>query len=202
MIFERKNNIPGLKLNRTAFMLFLILQLFVQNASAQSEKVATLKLDFIKSDSTKTCKATLISDSLPVKGVEVHLYAKRLYTLLPVDKVVATDENGEAGFNFPMDLPGDKNNTITVIAKVEKNETYGNVETQAEVKWGVVSKSQSYNWSNRSLSASREKAPMFLVVASTLIIIVIWGTILFIIFQLVRIKKSVRVTKKIIIPGT
>jgi hypothetical protein len=202
MIFERKNNIPGLKLNRTAFMLFLILQLFVQNASAQSEKVATLKLDFIKSDSTKTCKATLISDSLPVKGVEVHLYAKRLYTLLPVDKVVATDENGEASFNFPMDLPGDKNNTITVIAKVEKNETYGNVETLAEVKWGVVSKSESYNWSNRSLSASREKAPMFLVVASTLIILVIWGTILFIIFQLVRIKKSVRQIKKIIIPET
>ena len=202
MISERKNIKPGLQLNSKAFMLFLILLLFVQNVSAQSEKVATLKLDFIKSDSTKTCKATLISDSLPVKGTEIHLYAKRLYTLLPVDKVVATDEKGEASFNFPMDLPGDKNNTITVIAKVEKNETYGNVETQAEVKWGVLSKSESYNWSNRSLSASREKAPMFLVVASTLIIIVIWGTILFIIFQLFRIKKSVRAIKKIIIPET
>ena len=202
MIFEIKNNIPGFKLNRTAFMLFLILLLLVQNLFAQEVKVATLKLDFIQSDSTKICKATLVSDSLPVKRVEVHLYAKRLYTLLPVDKVVATDEKGEASFNFPMDLPGDKNNTITVIAKVEKNETYGNVETQAEVKWGVLSKSESYNWSNRSLSASREKAPMFLVVASTLIIIVIWGTILFIIFQLFRIKKSVRVIKKIIIPET
>jgi hypothetical protein len=65
------------------------------------------------------------------------------------------------------------------------------------VKWGVKSKSESYNWSNRSLSASRERAPMILVVASTLIIMFIWGTIFYVVSQLFKIKKSARPEKSI-----
>ena len=39
--------------------------------------------------------------------------------------------------------------------KIEKDETYGNVETESAVKWGVSPMNESYNWTNRSLSASR-----------------------------------------------
>lgn len=187
---KKTYNLFPLQMNVATFILFLFLQLSPQHLFAQDQKAATIKLDFISTDSTKICRATVMSENKPVAGPEVHLYVKRMYSLLPVGKVVATDENGAADVDFPMDLPGDKDGMLTVIARIEKDETYGDVETQSEIKWGFLSKKESPAWNDRSLSASREKAPMFLVVASSLVIVIIWGTIFYIFFQLVRIKKS------------
>lgn len=179
-----------LQLKRIPFLLFLVLQLTAFNLFAQEQKQAILKLSFLQTDTTKTCKITVLSDTIPVKGTEVHLYVKRMYGLFAIGKATATDESGVAEISFPMDLPGDANNMITVIAKIEGDEIYGDVETESTVKWGAVSTSESYNWTNRSLSASREKAPMILVIASVSIILGIWGTILYLIFQLFRIRQS------------
>ena len=192
MILNMKNKKPGLRLNIIASLLFLVLQLSVINLFAQDKKEAILKLSFSQTDSTKTCIATLLSDSLPVIETDVHLYVKTLYALLPVSKVTATDENGEASFEFPTDLPSARNGILDIVAKVEKNEIYGNIETQESIKWGITPKSE-IDWANRSLSASREKAPMILVVASTIIILFIWGILFYIISQLVQIKKQARV---------
>lgn len=173
------------------FILFTALQLCVYNASAQGQRTATIKLDFIKTDSTKTCRATVLSDSsLPVKEKEVHLFVKGLYSELEVTKAVTTDENGVAEFNFPTNLPSSNNGMLTLIARIVKDETFGTVEAKSDVKWGAEAKKESAEWGNRSLSASREKAPMFLVIASTLIICFIWGTIFYVVFQLFKIKKS------------
>jgi hypothetical protein len=198
MPFKRKNNIKGLQGIIAAISLVLLLQLPMQYLFAQEQKVATLKLSFANTDSTKTCIVTLLADSLPVKEKEIHLYAKRMYTLLPVGKVVATNENGQATIDFSNDLPGDKNKMIIVVAKLEKDETYGNIETQGEVKWGAAVKTELENFGDRSLSASREKAPMVLVIVSTLIIVLIWGTIFYIISRLFKIRKAGDGNKKLV----
>ena len=192
------NKIAHFPFNFITVIILLLLQMGTLHAFAQETKTATLTLSFSNADSTHTCTAKLMADSIPVKEVEIHFYVKGMYTLLPVGKVIATDENGEAVIDFPMDLPGDKNNILNVIAKVEKDATYGDIEMQSAVKWGVVAKNETYNFSNRSLSASRERAPMFLVIASTLIITIIWGTIFYVVFQLFKIKKSARKTTPII----
>lgn len=160
------------------------------NLLAQEEKVANIKLNFASTDTTKTVVATVTSNDKPVAGAEIHLYVKRTYSLLPIGKPVATDSAGVANIDFPKDLPGDKNKMITVIAKIENDENYGNAETQSEVKWGAAPKTELAIWGDRSLSASREKAPMFLVIASILIIIIIWGTLFYVMFQLFRIKAA------------
>jgi hypothetical protein len=195
MTCTRKNSIYGLSQYVKAFMLFVVLQSVVISLSAQGTKTANIKLTFTGTDSTKTCIAAVTSDSGKVKGKEVHLYVKSLYALLPIGKAIETDENGEASFNFPIDLPGDQNNMLVVVAKIEKDETYGTVETDSTVKWGALQANESNRWADRSLSASREKAPMFLVFGSNLIIGIIWGTILYIIFQLVRIRKAGKTAK-------
>jgi hypothetical protein len=195
MAQRRKYKMYGSQFNIAASILFLVIQLSAYNLLAQSEKLATIKLDFIKTDSTKTCQATVTSDGKPVAGTEIHLYVKRMYSLLPIGKAVATDSTGVASIDFPKDLPGDKNNMLTVIAKIESDEHYGSVEAESEVKWGVPLNNEAYPWSDRSLSASREKAPMFLVIASISIILVIWGTICYVIFQLFKIKRSVKASK-------
>jgi len=190
MIVKIKNIVFGC-------ILIIAVQLFSQHSFAQTTDTATIKLDFVQGDSSKTCKATVTAGGLPLKEKEIHLYVKSLYALLPVGKAVATDETGVAEINFPMDLPGDKDGMLTVIAKLEKDEVYGTVETEGQVKWGFKAKAESSHWSDRSLSASREKAPMFLVVASTLIIMVIWGTIFYVVFQLFRIRRSGKMIKQL-----
>lgn len=151
---------------------------------------ATITLSYQQTDSTKTLVAIVKSDSGLVAGPEVHLYVKRLFGLLPVGKVVAADENGEAAIVFPTDLPGDKDGMIDLIAKIEGDEKYGDVVQEGRVKWGAFPKLEGDHWSSRSLSASREKAPMILVVVSISIIVVIWSTIFYLMYQLVRIKKA------------
>ena len=191
MHWKRKNNMSRLHLPITRSILFIALLLSVYNVTAQVKRTATIKLDFTKTDTTKTCKATVLSDSsLPVKEKEVHLFVKGLFSELEVTKAITTDENGVAEFNFPINLPSANNGILTLIARIDKDETFGTVEAQSDVKWGAELKNDEAEWGNRSLSASREKAPMFLVIASTLIICFIWGTIFYVIFQLSKIKKS------------
>ena len=178
------------------FALVFSLQFTVIRLNAQNKKTASIKLFFLEKDSIRICKAFVTSDNLPVKGKEVHFYVKRSFFPLPIEDAIKTDENGEAVANFPMDLPGDKYGNIVAIVKIEDDDTYGTVETQQEIKWGVPLTSVKDSWSNRSLSASREKAPMYLIVVSNSIIVVIWGTICYVILQLFRIKKESNLLKK------
>ena len=194
---NKKYKTTGFHIYVPAFMFLLMMQLSVHSVFAQEPKTATIKLKFEQTDSTKTCTATVTSDTALVRGTEVQLYVKTMYALLAVGKKVATDDNGVAVISFPTDLPGDQHSMLTVIAKIEKGDVYGAAEAQETVKWGAKPKYESVLWGNRSLSASREKAPMFLVIASTLIIIVIWGTIFYIIYQIFRIKKAGKLVKKL-----
>ena len=42
-----------------------------------------------------------------------------------------------ATIEFPSDLPGDKEGNLVIIAKIEENATYGNVEKRETIKWGL-----------------------------------------------------------------
>ncbi len=177
----------------------IIFLLFISHSiKAQDSLQLKLSLQFLTTDTTKTVQASLTSMGKPVAGPEIHLYVKGLYSLLPIGKVVATDATGLANFSFPMDLPGHKDGMLTVVAKLEKDEKYGSMQTAYEINWGAERKSEPTHWSDRSLSASREKAPMVLVISSVLIIVFIWGTIFFVIYQLFRIKKAAKLINKII----
>jgi|GEM_PF-1321089 len=195
MVYNTRNNTSGISLKRIILLLVLSC-LSVANGWAQDTKTATISLSYLQTDSTKTLKATVLSDNKPVKGPEIHLYVKRMFGMLPVGKAVATDTLGEALINFPMDLPGDKDGIINMVVKIEKDEIYGSVEVEGSAKWGSKPKGELSEWGARSLSASREKAPMTLVVVSIGLIIGVWGTVLWLIFQLFRIKKAGKQIKK------
>jgi len=195
MITENKNRITIARITAN-FLVFIALLLPALKSSAQDEKKATMTLSFIRQDSVKLCNATVLSDKIPVKGTDVHFYIKRSFSLLPVGKAIETDENGEASVNLPMDIPGDQNGNVIVVAKIEDDDNFGNVETSAGIKWDVLPDKHNDTWGSRSLSASREKAPMFLIIASNLIIAVIWGTIFYVVLQIFRIRKESQLLKK------
>jgi len=153
-------------------------------------KEAKIELLFHSTDSTRTLQARVTSDTVPVEGVEIHFYVLRLFRELALGYGEETDENGMAEVNFPMDLMGDQKGMLVVIARIEEDDTYGDVETQAKVRWGIPFKKHLKDpWTERSLSASRSKAPTYLIIASNLIIAVIWGTILYVIYLFFRIRR-------------
>ena len=163
--------------------VFLTLIVFEQ------EKEAKLSITFAIVDSVKVCKALVTSEDKPLKDVSVKLFVHRLFGLLPVGDPISTDENGLATFKFPTDIPAEINGKLTVLAKVEDDDNVGNLNAKSEIDWGVIKTLTNPDKAERSLSASRERAPIYFMVASDLIILGIWGTLIYIVFQVFKIKR-------------
>lgn len=152
------------------------------------DKEATLSLKFAVEDSIKMAIVTVTDAGTPAAEVEVKLFVERLGGLLPLGDA-STDESGEARFEFPVDLPGDLENNIHVIAKVEENDIYMDTEISETINWGVSPNMDIVKPLERSLAAGRAKAPVYFIVASVLIIVGIWGTLCYIVYQLFRLRK-------------
>ncbi len=124
---------------------------------------------------------------IPVKDVEVSLFVKRLFGLLPLsDDPETTDENGEAVVEFPADLPGDTAGNLVIIAKVDDHERFGNLEFGRKINWGVPLVIDPEK-NARELWSSRSNAPIYLIVIVNAMLIGIWGVILYILFQAYKI---------------
>lgn len=165
-----------------------ILSIFFSFGRLLAQQELQMSLKFTEEDSIKVCKVYVTSEDSVVKDVEVNLFVKRLYSLLPIGDATATDEEGIATFAFPVDLPVDLNGKLLVIAKIEESENYAEAEIKEEVNLGVAREIPSIM--ERSLAGSREKAPYYLMIVSNLIIIGIWGTLIYVILQVIRMKKA------------
>ena len=202
-----KNNlkIKYLTIALLGITLFLPICLSAQKESpkeSQKEKTevaaapAVINLSFPVVDSVKTFNAKVTAGDKPVKDVAVKFYVKRFFSNLPVGKEVTTDENGVASVNFITQLPGDSLGNLTVIAKIDEDETVGTLESIGTVKWGKEMEKEDME-SSRSFSASRSHAPIPLIIAANVIIFGVWATLLYVVYSLVRIKKASGIKKKV-----
>ncbi len=106
-----------------------------------------------------------------------------------------TDENGEVTADFSSVINGDTAGYLTIVAKVEGHETYGNLEFHRKVKWGTPLIIDP-NLNARQLWSSRANAPIYLIVIVNTMLIAIWGVIMYIIFQAFKISKIGRVDSR------
>lgn len=178
------------------FLIICAVLILAPVITLAQDKEAKITLSFASEDSEYVCKALVTSEDKPVKDVNVKLFVKRLFGLLPVNDGATTGEDGIASFTVSNDIPGDATGNLVVIAKIEDDDNYMNTETKADVKWGVIRKEPESKLMERSLAASRERAPIYFMVASDLIIAGIWGTIIYIIFQVFKIKRISSLNKK------
>jgi len=186
-----ESNLINIKLLRT--ILISCLLLFMQQLSAQdssSSGSARIAISLSEQDSVRQVIAKLTNADTAVSGVDIHFYVKKSFGLLPLEgDFTTTDKNGEASVDFPTDLPGDKSGNLVVIARLEDDETLGNVETMKTVNWGIPVKAEQ-EVAIRSLSSSRENAPWPLAITVTSLVVLVWGIIFYILYQLVLIKKA------------
>jgi hypothetical protein len=155
---------------------------------------AGLTLTLSSQDTTRTVTAKVMEtdkkgNAVPVKGIDVKFYTKRLFGIMPAAEEYSepTDESGIATFSYPKDIKGDESGSITLVARIEDNESYGNIENRAIAPWGiplVVDK----NPFPRALW--EPYAPLPLILTILLLFGGVWSTYFFIFFQLHKISKE------------
>jgi len=170
------------------FMATCIMLLFSMAISNAQDKEAKISLTFEKADSLYVCKALVTSEGIPVSEVPVNLSVKRLFGNLPIGDAVATDSTGVATFDFPIDIPS-RDGKLTIDAKIVDDENYRNTEASGVVNWGKLVVSDNSNIEERSIAAGRDKAPIYFITVSLLIIFLIWGTLLYAVLQVFKIKR-------------
>ncbi len=158
-------------------------------------KKAALFLDTLNEDGLRSVKAILKekkgNDWIAVGATEMKLRIKRLTGNLSVgdDETYTSDSSGFALAEFKKDgIPGNEKGNIVLVAKVEDNETYGNLEVEQQANWGKPTSLENHFW-HRSLWSTGNRAPIWLLTLAFGIIIGIWGTIIYLVFQMIKIKK-------------
>jgi len=153
---------------------------------------AKISLAYSGEDSVKTLAASLSgwkdSAYIPLPNAELKLTIKRSFNFLLFGELgTATNEQGEISGELPLDVPGNANGTLTIGARLEDDETYGTVEVTTNVPWAVLPKLNPVR--GRTLWSPGDNAPLVLVISSVAIIVVIWGTILYLVYLLFKIKR-------------
>ena len=147
----------------------------------------------VTSDKSVTASVFEMKDTTwtPVKGVELILAVRRMASDLPINETptFTTDSTGKVSGDFKRDsIPGDAKGNITLVAKIVDNDQYGNLLIEKTVPWGAKFVPVS-TFNNRTLFATRNKAPVWLLFIAYSVAITVWGILVMLIFNLFKIRK-------------
>jgi len=162
-------------------------------ASKGDLTVAKAKVLISTNDKTITATVLDMKDTTwqPVKGVELKIVVKRSTGDLPVNETptFTTDSTGKASADFKRNnIPGGPSGNITIAAKIEDNDQYGNLSIEKTVPWGA--KFIPVNtFTERTLFATRDKTPIWLLFIAYVIVIAVWGILLMLVINIIKIKK-------------
>ena len=153
-------------------------------------KRGRLEIIPVKEDSLLTVKVKLVDLSTgterPVDSTALGVYVKRLFSALKLGEGT-TDATGETTVEIPKDLPGDAKGNLTLLARLDENETYGNLEASVVQQWGTPV-SDEVKELPRALWSSHP--PIWMLVTFIILMSTVWGHYLVIIIQLFRLRKE------------
>ncbi len=123
----------------------------------------------------------------PFGGITISLYAKRYFGNLLIDEAKTTNSNGEAFYDFSKILPGDSLGRITFTIKINAEGLDG-FKSDTILAIGKPNHAKSLV-ANRAMWNVRSKAPYWIMLSYILVVIGVWGTLFFIVFQIRKIMK-------------
>lgn|ERR1039457_1430800 len=170
------------KFNRTAK--------YLSSSENITAKPAKINVNFSKEDSLKYIKVSAkqfaINGNLaPIGKEKVIVYIPRLFNLLKIGEITL-DDNGEGQIECPDNLVGDSLGNITVIARIEENDTFGNVQGQSSITWGIPK--QYYLAEKPTRELWTPVAPVWMIVTLIIMLTGVWAHYLYAVGQLIRIK--------------
>ena len=153
-------------------------------------KRARLEITPVKEDSLLTVNVKLVDLSTgtetPVPETDLGVFVNRLFSALKLGEG-KTNESGEATIEIPNNLPGDDKGNITLLARLEENETYGNLEASVVQQWGTPVSSELKDLPRALWSPH---PPIWMLVTFVILMSAVWGHYLVIIIQLFRLRKE------------
>ncbi len=166
-------------------------------------KKAILVIDTLIDAEARTVTAQLKekigNEWVAVKEIEMKLGLKRSLGNLTVGdaETFTSDSTGTASAAFIRDsMPGDEKGILVLVARVEDNDIYGNLVVEKMVPWGVKLKAENNFW-HRTLWSTGNRAPVWLLFLALSIIIGVWGTLFYLVRQLLKIKKMGKAYEKV-----
>ena len=149
----------------------------------------SIKLAYIPQLKKISAVVTGKKDSVvkPLEGLELLLYAKRFLGKLQIDEPKTTNQKGEAYFEYKDSLPGDTAGNIVFIVKLNA-EGLSDLKQEKSIKAGKLLKAKSLI-DTRAMWTVRSKAPIWLIAIFTSVVIGVWLVLLFIVMQIVKLKK-------------
>ena len=153
-------------------------------------KKARLEIIPVKVDSILTVKLKLVDLSTgtetAVPETDLGIFVKRLFSALKLGEG-KTDEAGEATIEIANNLPGDTSGNITLLARLDENEIYGNMEAAVVQPWGIPVSNEVMELP-RSLWSTHP--PIWMLVTFIILMTAVWGHYAVIIFELFRLRKE------------
>ena len=156
-----------------------------------------IAIDTATADGVRSITASVMklenNEWIPAADVEMKLGIKRMdNSILSAgeEATYTTDSTGTITVELKRDsLPGDLQGNLVLAASVEDNDQLGNLLIEKKVSWGVPLKEDKNFFSQRTLWATRFRTPYWLLTLAYTIAIGVWGTIIYLVFQLIKIKK-------------
>lgn len=157
---------------------------------------ARLEIDTLNEDDIRSIlvKITKLENGewIPADETDLKVMVKRSLGNLPVSSDEAsytTDSSGTIIAEFLRDsLFGDKDGNLVLLARTDEHELFGNIYAEKKVLWGESPAIQT-DFFKRSLWAPRFQTPYWLLGLAYLIIGSVWGTLIYLIFQIIKIRK-------------
>jgi Ni/Fe-hydrogenase subunit HybB-like protein len=157
--------------------------------SAASVEIRDLQMEltFSQKDQGKqvNCRVTetgMDGTRVPVNDLKIQFYVPRTFSLLKIGEGTLAD--GMASVDFPVTLPGDTLGRLTVMARIEDNDTYGNAEASGRINWGKpVPPMKALK---RGLGDTN--APLWMVYTLIVLLSLVWFHYLYVVFTIIRIR--------------
>src|ERR1035437_5833845 len=141
-----------------------------------ANKISLYAFSVIKKDTTR------------LKGSDELLFVKRYFGGMQLGPITKSNDKGIAIFDFPKHLPGDKDGNIVLEARINDN-IYGEVILSKKIKIGVPTNVPGLT-ENRAIWNVESKAPIWLMFTYFSILIGVWLTIAYIVFNMFGLRKS------------
>jgi hypothetical protein len=171
---------------------------FDETKSEAAITKAKIEIDTSRTDEAKnitvSVKELQNGKWVPANGVELKIAVKRSIGNLPIgdEESYTTDSTGSVTAEFKRDsLLGNNKGNFILVARTEDNEKFGNLFAEKNVNWGVAPIFDN-SFNQRSLWATRSKTPIWLLGLAGSIIAGVWGTIIYLILQMIKIRKMGR----------
>jgi hypothetical protein len=127
---------------------------------------------------------------IPEEDVELKFFIKREFGRLPItEDPLTSDAEGSIEIEFTDTLPGDESGVLTMGGWLEDHAEFGNIIAFTSTTWGTPTVDDNSSFNKRTLWSTRDRTPLWLLIFPNLIIAGIWGIILFLIYQIIRIKR-------------